>query len=125
MRANPFLIILFIGLLFGACKKDDNRICTQADFIGIFFGSTVCSNGVVEDGTISVSAGSTETALNFDVSGSLFNVEIDGCNFTGSQKDSNLDLVYSGNLSGDKLEVTIEGLVFGLPFDCTTIGERQ
>lgn len=125
MRHISFLIILSIGLLFAACKKDDNRICLPSDFVGTFEGNTVCSNGGTADGSITVTAGATENELNFNVSGSIFSVEIDGCNFSGSQKDSNVDLVYSGNLNGDKMEVTLAGLVFMLPIDCTTTGQRQ
>lgn len=125
MRTIQFFIIISIGLFLSACKKDDNRVCTRADFLGTFEGTTICANGGSSDASITVIAGSTETELEIDVSGSIFTVDVDGCNFSGSQKDSNVDLEYSGNLNGDKIEVSLRGLVFMNPFDCTATGERQ
>jgi len=112
MRIIQFLVVISIGILLSACKKEDDRVCMQTDFVGTFIGTTVCANGGTANGTITVSAGSTDTELKFNVSNSLFDVEIDGCNFSGTQKDANVDLVYSGNLNGDKMEVTVTGLVF-------------
>lgn len=125
MRAVQFLFIISLGLLIGACGKDEDRICTQEDFFGVYKGSTVCANGGATDSAIGVTSGGSDTELRFDVGGSIFNVTIDGCNFSGTQKDSNVDLEYSGNLSGDKIEVTLKGLVFMVPFDCTASGKRQ
>ncbi len=124
MRDLQFYIVLSLGLLLGACGKDDNRVCTQADFIGTFTGTTVCGNGGVADATVTVSAGATDTELSIDVEGSLLTVDIDGCSFSGAQKDSNVDLQYFGELNGNEIEVTLRGLVFMVPIDCTSTGNK-
>lgn len=124
MRIVQLFIVFSFVLLLGACKKDDNRVCTQADFLGTFTGTTVCANGGVADATVTVSAGASETELSIDVEGSLFNVEINGCSFSGAQRDANVDLLYSGELNGNEIEVTLKGLVFMIPIDCTSTGKK-
>ncbi len=124
MRKIIFFVIMSFGLLFGACKKDDNRVCVPSDFLGTYTGSTVCANGGAANGTVIVSAGPTDSQLSIDLDGALFTVDIDGCNFSGTQRDTNVDLEYSGSLNGNKIEVTLRGLVFMNVIDCTSTGSK-
>jgi len=126
MRAVQFFLIIAIGLLISACGKgDENRVCTQSDFIGTFEGSTACANSGIGDAVVIVTAGSTDSELILNLDGATVTVEIDGCEFSGTVQDSNADLVYSGELRGDKIEVNLKGLVFMRPFDCTATANRQ
>jgi len=126
MRAIYFFIIITFSLFIGACGDDDDRICIQSDFIGNYEGPIVCANGgAIQGAMASISAGSTENELEVILDGIEFTAEVVGCNFTGSVRDGNADLVYEGNLNGDEIEVTTRGLVFGNVFDCTLTGERQ
>jgi len=124
MKAVQFFIIISLGLLFGACGKDD-RVCTQDDFIGTYIGATRCSNGGLSDTSIKITKGASDTELSIDLGGSFISVEIDGCNFTGSLQDANADLEYSGNLNGDEVEVTFKGILFMLAVDCTATAKKQ
>lgn len=125
MRGIQFFLILSIGLLIGACGKEDNRMCTQADFIGNYGGGTECANRGIAGATLEIIAGATATQLIVESGGATFEVDIDGCDFSGFQKDDNADLVYSGNLNGDEVEFRLQGIVFGRRIDCTTTGTRQ
>jgi len=124
MRTISFFIIVAFGLLLGACGEED-RICTPADFLGTFTGTTLCSNGgVASDSVVIVTAGSGANELDLDLDGIAVTVEIDGCSFNGAVMDTNADLVYEGELNGDEIEVTTRGIVSGFIIDCTATGVR-
>ena len=125
---NLLVLIFILSIFLPACKKEA-RNCVKADFIGEFIGTTVCnSNGAMgsEVATvILVSSGTADNELIVNVSNFNVNVIIDGCNFSGVDKNADVDLTFSGSLSGDNLTVKVEGSAFEIVLDCESKGKRN
>lgn len=67
-------------------------------------------------------AGTTETELKIETSGLYFTVSIDGCSFSGFQKDVHMDMQISGELNGHNINFTYSGLASLLRVDGTVEG---
>ena len=131
MKKIYYLFFSTIFLLNIACNKDtEERVCVKSNFIGEFVGQTVCKSELGASGApvasvIRVSSGSAENELTVDVGGFVLGVTIDGCTFLGLDKNSDVDVAFSGSLNGDILKVKLEGIAFNTFLDCETEGERN
>lgn len=130
MKNIYYLLFSTILLFQVACKEETPRICAKSDFIGEFVGQTVCKSELGASGApvasvIRVSSGAAENELTVDVGGFVLGVVIDGCTFLGLDKNSDVDVAFSGSLNGDILTVKLEGIAFNTFLDCETEGERN
>ena len=126
---NLYLLSFFLlfTILF-SCSKEE-QVCVKSDFIGDFLGGTICkSNGATGSSVatlIRVTDGNAENEVIIDVSGFKIAVVIDGCSFTGSDKNADVDITFSGSLSGENIKVKLSGTAFNTPLDCESQGEKN
>ena len=127
---NIYRLSFFALLLFTlACKKED-RVCVKSDFIGEFVGQLVCTSELGATGApvasiIRVSNGAAENELSLTIDALTVQVIIDGCNISGTDKNADVDVTFSGSLNGNKLKVKLEGTAFNTVLDCESEGVKN
>lgn len=128
MKNLCLLLLLTFGLFLSACDKEE-RVCVKTDFIGDFLGVTTCQvNGGTGPGVatvIRVTDGTVENEVIVEIDGITIAVRIDGCNFSGSDQNADVDLTFSGNLDGETIKVKLEGTALGANLDCESEGEKN
>lgn len=118
-----FLLVFAISLV--ACGSDDDAgSCTQADWVGIYTGSSDCGAGP-EDVTVTVTAeGTNAIVIESDGDGTIQldsdPIEFNGCRADDSLTDSGITFDFDADLDGDNLTVSTE-ISGGSSFDseCT------
>lgn len=128
MKTIHFLFFFIIILFTTACKKE-NQICVKSNFIGDFVGQTVCkSNGATGQSVptvIRISDNNTANEVTVNVDGFIIDVVIDGCTFSGTDKNADVDVLFSGSLNKENLKVKLEGTAFNIVLDCEVEGEKN
>ena len=112
MKLFKLLLLFAILSTITACGDDDD--CVQADWVGVYTGTVVCTeDGVVldtEDVTVTISAEGSDqisivyvtpiTGLDTDA------IDFNGCNVTSSGEDLGVTISVVADLDGDDLVLT-------------------
>ncbi len=112
---NLFKLFTLMVLLsvFAACGNDDDD-CAQADWVGTYSGTIVCTEDGVEedpeDVTVTITAsGTDQLVFEYDTPSTGLEtdpLDISGCDVNFSASEQGITLTVSADLDGDNLKFT-------------------
>ncbi len=112
MNLFKFFTLVVMLFVFQACGDDDD--CVQADWVGTYSGTIVCTEDGVEedpeDVVITVTAAGTDQLIfNYDTTNTGLEtdpLDVDGCDVNFSASEQGITLTVSADLDGDNLSFT-------------------
>lgn len=119
---------LFLFVFFMAACGDDDPVCVQSDWVGVYTGTEVC-DGVSEAATIRVTAsGANDILVKVETATTEteYNpITLNGtsCSVDETQSDGTNTIVFEGSLSGETftLKSTISGAI---NYTCNLTGTK-
>lgn len=127
------LKISFFALLvvaFAACKKDKDSdpTCTQADWVGVYEGTTDCG-GSTEDVTVTITASGADAIVIQYATPTLTTtydpITPTNCDLNASGTDSGITITVDAMLDGNKLTLNESLTGGGTNFTCDLTATRK
>ena len=126
MLKNTIFFLILSAFMF-SCGSDDD--CTAESVMGTYNGTSLCTDPSAEGPTFVTVTGTGNNLRLEDSTGQMFDVTLNGCDFTIAPMTIDFFGVMvtvdgGGTFDGDDLDVVINSNVAGAIIMCTFAGTR-